>query len=187
MPTVTSRCVWPLLLLLGAVAPASQPVARHPEVADLQAVFGPAGVDFDRREYLIDLNGDGHPEVVVLLADRKRGLPPLPIDTAAFTREGGTVVDGFAVFDGVHPDIPVFYQYFCYDGIQLRVDKVDGQTVLVSDSGRDHLQQVWGWRTYPGGWPVSGWEARERPWDENRHGWGETWHGLEKFSAFLGK
>jgi hypothetical protein len=61
------------------------------------------------------------------------------------------------------------------------------QLVLVSDDGSDHLQKVWGWRTYPGGWPVNGWEARDRPWDEKRNGWSDTWRGLERVSAFVGK
>jgi hypothetical protein len=188
MPTMTPRYALPLLtllLLLGAVAPPEKPAARHPKVVDLQAVFGPAGIDFEQRELTVDLNGDGHPEVLVLLADRRRGLK-LPNDAATLTARG-TTVDGFAVFDGAHPDIPIFFQYFDYDGIDLRLDKIGGQVSLVADGGRDHLQKVWGWRKYADGWPVDGWEARDRQWDVKSDSWVKNWRPLEKVSVFVGK
>ena len=131
----------------------------------------------------MDLNGDGHPERVVLLANQRRGLQ-LPQSSAVWT--AAETVDGFAVFDGRHPDVPVFYQYADYGGFGLRWDVVDGQRMLVSDGGRDHIQYVWGWWVYSEAWPISGWEARAREYNEATQQWGE-WKPREKTYVLVGK
>lgn len=155
----------------------------HSDVDALQDVFGPTGIKFERRELLIDLNGDGIPERVVLLANEKRGLQ---LPRSARELITGDVVDGFAVFDGRHPATAVFYQYPDYDGYSLRWDDVDGQRLLVSDGGRDHMQYVWGWWSYPDVWPVSGWEARARKWNEATQRWCD-WTPREKIFVFVSK
>ena len=116
-------------------------------VDDLQAVFGPRRVAFAERELALDLNGDGKPERVVLLANKLRGYE-LPRAVSELSKRGGVCVDGFAVFDGVRPKVPVLYQYNEYDGWMVRLDTIDGQRVLVSDGGRDHAQHIWGWWRY---------------------------------------
>lgn len=181
MLSCTLRFAAPILLLLSAAAP----ILNHPNVADLQAVFGPPGVDFEQHDLHIDLDGDGHPEVLILLADRRRGLS-LPKDLATFTK-AGTVVDGFALFDGAHPSVPIFYQYSYQDGFDLRLDKIDAQLMLVSDGGRDHTQKIWGWTTDPDGWPASGWEARQRRYDVKSDQWIQPWVTLDKISIEIGK
>jgi hypothetical protein len=129
-------------------------------VDDLQAVFGPRALTFDTREFALDLNLDGKPERVVFFANKLRGLE-LPRSVSELSDgSGGVIVDGFAVFDGRRPKVPVFYRYNDSGGYQLRLDTVDGQVVLVSDGGCDHVQLVWGWWRYPDNWPPTGWGSR---------------------------
>jgi len=136
---------------------------------DLQQVFGPRGVTFEERSFAIDLNADGQPERLLLLFDTRRGLE-VPRDVSALI--GGVAVDGFAVFDGRQPNVPVIYQYPDYDGYTIRLDDVEGERVLVSDGGRDHVQHVWGWWREPEGWPAAGWRAKSRAWVVDRNTWG---------------
>ena len=154
-------------------------------VDDLQSVFGPRGVTFSESKPALDLNGDGKPERVVLLANKLRGYE-LPRAVSELSRTGGVLVDGFAVFDGVRPKVPVLYQYNEYDGWMVRLDTIDGQRVLVSDGGRDHVQHVWGWWRYADSWPPDGWEARDRIWnqEEQRHG---PWIPVPRMNIVVGK
>lgn len=170
-----------LVFVAGVLASAG--CASRADVGDLQAVFGPAGVEFERRELMIDLNGDGRPERVVLLADQRRGLK-LPRSAAELSAT--IVVDGFAVFDGRHDDVPVFYQYADYGGFALRLDVVEGRRLLVSDGGRDRIQYVWGWWTYPEAWPPTGWESRQREYDERALRWAD-WKLRDKTFVMVGK
>jgi hypothetical protein len=171
-----------VLVLVGAFL-AIAGCAGRPKVDDLQAVFGPAGIRFDHRALRIDLNSDQRPERVVLLADQRRGLS-LPRSEAEWS--GAITVDGFAVFDGRHPGVPVFYQYADDGGLDLRIDVIDGHRLLVADGGRDHVQYVWGWWSYPEVWPPTGWEARQRTFDERSRQWGE-WKPREKTFVLVGK
>jgi hypothetical protein len=141
-----------------------------PRVEDVQGVFGP-DVEFEQSTLMLDLKGDGHWERVVFLANKARGLT-LPRNASELTNKIGVVVDGFIVFDGPNGNIPAIYQYNGYDGYELRLDHVDDQYVFVSDGGRDHIQHVWGWWHYPEVWPVSGWEARQRDWDNAKQQYG---------------
>lgn len=168
--------VTPLLFLAAGCA-------NSPSIDELQEVFGPKQVRFQQRAVTVDLNHDGHPERLVLLANQLRGLR-LPQDIAGLRR--GAVVDGFAVFDGRHPDVLVFYQYWDYDGLALRLDKVEGNEVLVSDGGRDHIQHNWGWWDYAEAWPPAGWEARHRAYDTSQDRWG-TWQASQRVAVLVGK
>lgn len=170
-----------LVLIVGlALAGCSQRTG----IADLQAVYGPEGAVFEQRTFNIDLNGDGRPERLMLLSNADRGLGLLPNDAAELSQ--GVGVDAFAVFDGRRPNIAVIYQYPCYDGYPLRLDDVDGQHVLVSDSGRDRVQHVWGWWRYSDGWSVDAWEARARSWQDDRQTYGD-WRRTRLVSVFVGK
>jgi hypothetical protein len=176
------RILFPFLLLILLSGAPLPPVGD--KVDELQAVFGPEGIKFDRSEISVDLKGDGHPQRVILLADRHRGLE-LPKDNADFLHKGARA-DGFVVFDGMHPDVVVFYQYLDYGGFQLRFDAVEGHRVLVADGGSDHIQRVWGWWKYPEAWPVTAWEGRQREYDTVAKQWGK-WAALDKVTVFVGK
>lgn len=140
---------------------------------------------FSKRELALDLNGDRIPERIVFFANRLRGLE-LPRNVCELSEIGGVIADGFAVFDGVRPMVPVFYRYNEYGGYQLRLDTIDGQQLLVSDGGRDQPQQVWGWWRYPELWPPSGWEARERVKDQQQERYG-SWIKVQRIAIVVGK
>src|SRR5438046_2283691 len=107
------------LALIGLAVPFISGCKTLTSVEDLQAVFGPPKMTFDRRELALDLNLDGKPERVVLFANKQRGLD-LPQDASAFSEIGGVIADGFAIFDGRRPSVPVFYRYNDSGGYQLR-------------------------------------------------------------------
>jgi hypothetical protein len=156
-----------------------------PTVNDVQAVFGPAGIAFDERTFMIDLKGDGHRERVVLLENKERGLKT-PKDISDLTNKIGVIVDGFIVFDGPHGNIPAIHQYNGYDGYELRLDHVDGQYVFVSDGDSDDIQHVWGWWHYSEAWPPAGWEARQRDWDNVTQAYGQ-WRQSGLTEVIVGK
>lgn len=157
--------------------------AGRPTVDDLQGVYGPSDVRFQQRELRVDLNDDGVDDRIVLLANHLRGLR-LPQENSELN--AGVIVDGFAVFDGRHPTVPVFYQYTTQDGFQLRLDEVDGQQLLVADGGRDHVQSVWGWWRYSEAWPPSGWQARQRKWEESAARYGK-WQPAQPVMVVVAK
>ena len=137
---------------------------------DLQEVFGPRSIAFAHNTLMIDLNGDGAAERIVIMLDERRGHVP---DFSNPDLSKGIIIDAFAVFDGHHPNIPVFY-YFKDGGLSLRYDNIDGRQLLVSDTDRDRFQYVWGWWRYP---PeefgsLALWESRMRKWDDNLHAYG---------------
>ncbi len=158
--------------------------ASRPSVADLQAVYGPPGVEFERQSLFVDLNDDGIDELLILLVDQRRGIL-LPLDSNALA--SGFTGDGFAVYDGRHPSVPVFYQYNGHNGgYDLRLDQIDNQLCLVSDGGRDHVQKVWGWWRYKGDWLIDGWEARKRSLQADLQTYG-AWSRQPLVSVIVGK
>ena len=159
-----------------------EPLVRRAGVEGLLAVFGPRGVRLESYPLSIDLDGDGTPERLVLLADPRRGVK-MP-GRADDLRKGATVT-GFALFDGLRPEVVVFYQYYDYDGFQLRLDEIEGRTMLVSDGGRDHAQRVWGWWRHEE-WPPDEWAARERQWDEGVQQYGR-WRAADRVQVVEGK
>lgn len=154
----------------------------HTGVDDLHAVYGLEHLSFKRQALRIDLNDDGHVERLVLFVDERRGLG-LPNDRDDL--ESGVVVDGFAVFDGRRPNVPVIYQYRAHDGYQIRLDTVNEQRGLISDGGRDHHQYYWGWWDHDN-WQFDGWEARSRKWNNERQAWGQ-WRANRLCSVIAGK
>jgi hypothetical protein len=186
MPTspVSLILVYGLLTVAGCAGRSGVgDLSRRIDFGDLQAVYGPTDIEFDSHELSMDLNDDGHQERVVFLADRRRGLQ-LPMSPEEL--RAGKTVDGLAIFDGRRPDVAVFYQYADYGGFTVRWDVVDGQHLLVSDGGRDRIQYVWGWWVYPDAWPVPGWEARQREYDEPMQRWG-AWKPRDKTCVLVGK
>ena len=133
----------------------------RPSVKDLQTVFGPPCITFESRELDFDLNRDGNPERIVFFVPKGQGHQ-WSRNMSLATETGGISTSGFVVFDGVRPNVPVFYAFNEYDGVSLRFDQIDGQQVLVSDGTRDHIQHVWGWWRYPECEVWDGWEARSR-------------------------
>jgi hypothetical protein len=122
-----------------------------------------------------DLDEDGRDERVAVLLDDNDLYKWEPLTLPRLI--AGIGCRGFAVFKCIDGTWwPALYQYFDFDGRDLRLDWIDGLACmqLVSDGGRDAVKFWWEWnQLLDETWFTPAWAGQSCAWDREAAAYGQ--------------